>query len=66
VTHDIEEAVFLSNRVLIVTPRPARLFAEVPGQLPYPRQPDDDRLFAVEKQVVRAFFQMESQYGEST
>ncbi len=66
VTHDIEEAVFLSNRVLIVTPRPARLFAEVPVQLPYPRQPDDDRLFAVEKQVVRAFFQMESQYGEST
>jgi len=66
VTHDIEEAVFLSTRVLIVTPRPARLFAEVPVDVPYPRHPDDDNLFAVEKQVVRTFFQMEAQYGDST
>ena len=65
VTHDIEEAVFLSTRVLIVTPRPARLFAEVPVTVRYPRHPEDDSLFMVEKQVVRTFFQMEAQYGGS-
>ena len=66
VTHDIEEAVFLSTRVLIVTPRPARLYAEVPVDVPYPRHPDDDRLFAVEKQAVKTFFQMEAQYEVPT
>ncbi len=63
VTHDIEEAVFLSTRVLMVTPRPARLFAEVPVPIPYPRAADDDRLFAVEKEVTRTFFKMEAEEG---
>jgi NitT/TauT family transport system ATP-binding protein len=63
VTHDVGEAVFLSTRVLIVTPRPARLYAEVPVDVPYPRHPEDDRLFSIEKQVVKTFFQMEAQHG---
>ncbi len=31
VTHDIEEAVFLGQRILVLTPRPARLKAELPN-----------------------------------
>lgn len=37
VTHDIEEAVFLSDRILVMSPRPGRLVDEVPVNLPATR-----------------------------
>jgi NitT/TauT family transport system ATP-binding protein len=39
VTHDIEEAVFLSNRILVMSPRPGEIIDEVPVQLPIARDP---------------------------
>ncbi|MCC6147811.1 MAG: ABC transporter ATP-binding protein [Anaerolineaceae bacterium] len=38
VTHSIPEAVRLSDRVLVITPRPGRLFGEVAISLPRPRE----------------------------
>lgn len=40
VTHSVPEAVSLSDRVLVLTPRPAALAAEIPIPLQRPRTPD--------------------------
>jgi NitT/TauT family transport system ATP-binding protein len=37
VTHSVFESVFLSNRIVIITPRPGRVAEEVAVDLPYPR-----------------------------
>jgi NitT/TauT family transport system ATP-binding protein len=39
VTHDIEEAVFLSDRILVMSPRPGRMVKEVVVNLPAERKP---------------------------
>ncbi|MEO1128025.1 MAG: ABC transporter ATP-binding protein, partial [Cyanobacteria bacterium J06639_16] len=40
VTHNIYEAVYLSNRVIVMAARPGRVVAEVPIKANYPRTED--------------------------
>ena len=37
ITHNIEEAVLLGHRVLVLAPRPGRLIEDIPIDLPHPR-----------------------------
>ncbi|HEY0523369.1 MAG TPA: ABC transporter ATP-binding protein [Stellaceae bacterium] len=37
VTHSVFESVFLSNRVIVMTPRPGRIAVDIAIDLPYPR-----------------------------
>ncbi len=38
VTHDIDEAIFLSSKVVVMDAKPGRIKAIVPIDLPYPRR----------------------------
>ncbi|VFS67898.1 Aliphatic sulfonates import ATP-binding protein SsuB [Raoultella planticola] len=42
VTHDVEEAVALADRVVVLSPRPGRIREVVTLALPHPRQRDDE------------------------
>lgn len=37
VTHGIEEAVYMADRIIILSKNPARIIADIPNALPYPR-----------------------------
>jgi NitT/TauT family transport system ATP-binding protein len=43
VTHNIEEAVLMSDRILILSSNPGRIMAEIKIALPHPRNRDDPR-----------------------
>ena len=56
VTHDLAEAVFLSDHIYMMSTRPARIFRHVPVTIPRPRRPEDALLFDLEKTLIREFF----------
>ena len=62
VTHDIDEAVFLSDRLYVMTARPGRIKAEIPIPLPRPRTPAmmASPEFLALVQQVRALIRKES------
>lgn len=56
VTHSLREAVFLSEEVYMMSVKPARIFKHLRVDIPRPREPEDPRLFDLEKDLVREFF----------
>jgi NitT/TauT family transport system ATP-binding protein len=52
VTHDVEEALYLSGRVLVLSCRPARILAKIAVDLPYPRHRGSAGFVALRQQVL--------------
>lgn len=52
VTHDVEEALFLANRVVVFSARPARVLAELEVDLPYPRHRGDPEFVALRQRAL--------------
>jgi NitT/TauT family transport system ATP-binding protein len=55
VTHNMFEAAFLSDRILLMTRRPGKVYRTVVSGLPRPRNYDDSNVFAVSVNVARDF-----------
>ncbi|MBH0236491.1 ABC transporter ATP-binding protein [Methylobrevis albus] len=52
VTHDVEEAVYLSDRVVVMLPRPGRIAATVDIDLPRPRHRGDPGFARIKAEIL--------------
>ncbi len=52
VTHNIEEAVYVAERILVLTNKPTKIKAEIPVRLARPRTYLDPEFIAIRKQVT--------------
>lgn len=59
VTHDIEEALLLCERVLVMSPRPGRIIAEFALPLAFPRHRDNPQLLQHRQDILRILGQEE-------
>lgn len=55
VTHDVEEAVYLGNKVVVMEPRPGRIRKTVPVPLAHPRDRTSHAFTTVKDTVLREF-----------
>ncbi|WP_130616174.1 ABC transporter ATP-binding protein [Cohnella abietis] len=59
VTHDIDEAVFLSHRIVVLDARPGRIKVIVPVDLPHPRKRSSTSFQEIRTYVLRALEHIE-------
>lgn len=55
VTHDIDEAIYLSDRVIIMTPRPGRISGILKINLPHPRHRGGGEFMSIRREILDRF-----------
>ena len=65
VTHDVEEALLLSDRVIVLSDRPARIIREFTVAQPLPRRRDDPAIVRLRGEILSALGHAEPQSGEA-
>jgi sulfonate transport system ATP-binding protein len=55
VTHDIEEAVFLATKIVIMTPRPGKIARVISNRIGYPRDRTDPEFLRMKQMVSQEF-----------
>ncbi len=54
VTHDVDEAIVLADRIMVMRPRPGRIFEEIEAELPRPRDRQSAAFDSVKWRVLAA------------
>ena len=52
VTHDVEEAILLADRVVLLSPRPGRVVESLAVEIPRPRERDDPAIVALRERAL--------------
>lgn len=52
VTHDVDEAIYMGNRVIVMTSHPGRIVKDIHIDLEYPRNRLDDRFLSYRSQIL--------------
>ena len=52
VTHDVDEAIYLSDRIVIMTPRPGKISEILEVKLPHPRDRGGEEFLAIRKKIL--------------
>jgi NitT/TauT family transport system ATP-binding protein/sulfonate transport system ATP-binding protein len=52
VTHDVDEAIYLSDRIVIMTPRPGKINSILEVKLPHPRQRSSTEFLSLRRDIL--------------
>ncbi|MGP1454287.1 MAG: ABC transporter ATP-binding protein [Treponema sp.] len=52
VTHDVDEAIYMSTRVIVMTPNPGKIQDDIKIDIPYPRQRASDEFVEYRKKIL--------------
>ncbi|MDP4271790.1 MAG: ABC transporter ATP-binding protein [Bacteroidota bacterium] len=62
VTHDVDEAIFLGDRIVVMSSRPGTINKIIPVDLPRPRDRNSDEFVKIKKEIYAELFKEEQEF----
>lgn len=60
VTHDIDEAIYLSDRIIVLSSKPGTVKADIPVELPRPRERSSYDFLQMRRKVMLELFEKDN------